>query len=170
MSTSFRLLVPCTLLDVCKCRPTFRQQYLESGKSKHCLYGTFFKEYSISFLMVCRLIDIALVLLKLSMPKVRGIIGISKIKLLNFSCAERVNTDNKFADAEELENSYENICMPEEFVYFYGSLFNFPQTKFLDINSDANLNYKKAKKLKFLYQMVIHTLHNSKQKTPTRHG
>ena len=41
--------------------------------------GTFFKEYSISFLMVCRLIDFAFVILELLMFKVCGIIGISKI-------------------------------------------------------------------------------------------
>ena len=49
-----------------------------------------FKEYSISFPMVCRLIDFALVVLKLLMFKVCGIIGISKIEFFNFSGTERV--------------------------------------------------------------------------------
>ena len=53
--------------------------------------GRFSKEYSISFLMVCRLIDSALAVLELSMFKVCGIIGISKIKFFNFSGNERVN-------------------------------------------------------------------------------
>ena len=44
----------------------------------------FFKEYSISFLMVCRLIDFALVALKLLMFKVDEIIGIPKIEFFNF--------------------------------------------------------------------------------------
>ena len=50
----------------------------------------FFKQYSISFLMVCRLIDFALVVLKLLMFKVCGIIGISKTEFFNFSGTERV--------------------------------------------------------------------------------
>ena len=54
---------------------------------------TYFKEYSISFLMVCRLIDFALVVLELLMFKVCGIIGISKIGYSNFSGNERVNFD-----------------------------------------------------------------------------
>ena len=45
----------------------------------------FFKEYSISFVKVCRLIDFALVVFKLLMFKVCGIIGISKIKFFIFS-------------------------------------------------------------------------------------
>ena len=53
--------------------------------------GTFFKKYSISFLMICRLIDFALVVLKLLMLKVCAIIGISKIGFFNFSGKERVN-------------------------------------------------------------------------------
>ena len=52
--------------------------------------ATFFKEYSTSFLMVCRLIDFALVVLKLLMFKVCEIIKISKIKFFNFLGTERV--------------------------------------------------------------------------------
>ena len=52
--------------------------------------ATLFKEYSTSFLMVCRLIDFALVVLKLLMFKVCVIIGISKIEIFNFSGTERV--------------------------------------------------------------------------------
>ena len=51
----------------------------------------FLKEYSTSFLMVCRLIDIALVVLKLLMFNVCEIIGISKIEFFNFLGNERVN-------------------------------------------------------------------------------
>ena len=54
------------------------------------LQGAFVKEYSISFLVVCRLINFALVILKLFMFKVDGIIGISKIEFFNFSGSERV--------------------------------------------------------------------------------
>ena len=49
----------------------------------------FLKEYSISFLMVCRLVDFALVILELLMFKVCGIIGISKIEFFNFSGNEK---------------------------------------------------------------------------------
>ena len=52
--------------------------------------STISKEYSISFLMVCRLIDIALVVLKLLMFKTCAILGISKINFLNFFGTERV--------------------------------------------------------------------------------
>ena len=49
------------------------------------------KEYSTSFPMVCRLIDFALVVLRLLMFKVCGIIRISKIEFFNFSGTEWVN-------------------------------------------------------------------------------
>ena len=49
-----------------------------------------FLEYSTSFLMVCRLIDFALVVLKLLMFKVCVIIGILKIEFFNFSGTESV--------------------------------------------------------------------------------
>ena len=52
---------PCAPLSGSQYRPTFGQQYLENGKNKHCLCQTFFKEYSASFLMICRLIDVTLV-------------------------------------------------------------------------------------------------------------
>ena len=55
-----------------------------------CLQERFFKEYSISFLMVGGFIDFALVVLKLLMFKFCGIIGVSKIELFNFSSTERV--------------------------------------------------------------------------------
>ena len=45
---------------------------------------SFFKEYLISFLMICRLIDFAIAF------KVCGIIGISKIVFFAFSGTERV--------------------------------------------------------------------------------
>ena len=52
--------------------------------------ATFSKEYSTSFLVVCRLINVALVVLKLLMFKVCVIIGISEIEIFNFSGTERV--------------------------------------------------------------------------------
>ena len=67
----------CAQLGGLQCRPTFGLQYIESGKSNHCIGRTLFKEYSTSFLMLCRLIDFALVALKLLMFKVSLIIGIS---------------------------------------------------------------------------------------------
>ena len=50
-----------------------------------------FNKYSTSFLMVCRLTDFALVVLKLLIFKVCAIIGILKIEFFNFSSTERVN-------------------------------------------------------------------------------
>ena len=51
----------------------------------------FFKEHLISFLIVCKLIDLALVVLKLLIFKFCGIIGISKIEFFNFSGNEKIN-------------------------------------------------------------------------------
>ena len=45
--------------------------------------------------MVCRLIDFALVVLKLLMFKVCGIIGISKSDFFNFFSTERVKQNQK---------------------------------------------------------------------------
>ena len=46
--------------------------------------------------MVCRLIDFALVVLKLLIFKVCVIIGISKIEFFNFSGTEKVKPENKW--------------------------------------------------------------------------
>ena len=54
-----------------------------------------FKQYLISFLMICRLIDFALLVLKLSMSKICRIIGISKIKFFHFSSTEMVKQNQK---------------------------------------------------------------------------
>ena len=43
--------------------PSFEQQYLGNGKTKHILYTMFFKEYSISFPVISRLKEFALVVL-----------------------------------------------------------------------------------------------------------
>ena len=86
---------PCASLGGSQYRSTFREQCLENGKSKNCLCQAFFKKYSTSFLMVCRLIEFALVVLKLLMFKVFAIIGISKIEFFNFSGTERVKQNQK---------------------------------------------------------------------------
>ena len=51
---------------------------------------TFYKEYSINFLMVYSLIDSVLVVLNLLRIKVCGIISVSIIEIFNFSVTERV--------------------------------------------------------------------------------
>ena len=40
----FNLVTPCNPLCGSQYRPTFEQQYLESGESKHCLHKNFFKK------------------------------------------------------------------------------------------------------------------------------
>ena len=50
----------------------------------------FFNEYLVTFLMASKLIDFALLPLKLLIFEVCGIIGISKIEFLTFSGTERV--------------------------------------------------------------------------------
>ena len=42
---------------------TFKQQHFENGESKHCLHSIIFEEYLISFVVVFKLIDFALVVL-----------------------------------------------------------------------------------------------------------
>ena len=54
-----------------------------------------FKEYSTRFFMVCRLIDFALVVLKLLIIKFCVVIGISKAEFFNFSGTERVKQNEK---------------------------------------------------------------------------
>ena len=53
--------------------------------------GTGFKKYSTSFLIVCRLIDIALAVLKLLMSKICVIIGISKSSFSIFPVLKGLN-------------------------------------------------------------------------------
>ena len=57
--------------------------------------STFFKEYSTRFLVVCRLIDFAVVVLKFLMFKVCVIIGISKTEFFRFSSTQRVKENQK---------------------------------------------------------------------------
>ena len=52
--------------------------------------------------MVCRLIDLALVVLKLLIFKVCGIIGVSKTEFLNFCGNERVKQNQK--NLKNIEN------------------------------------------------------------------
>ena len=59
------------------------------------LQKSFFKKYSISFLMTCRLIDLAPVILWLLMFKACENFGISKIEFLNFSGTERIKQNKK---------------------------------------------------------------------------
>ena len=55
----------------------------------------FLKEHSISFLMICRLIDFVLAVLQLLIFKVCEIIGNSKIEFFNSSSTERVKENKK---------------------------------------------------------------------------
>ena len=66
----------------------------KTGRVNIAFTETFFKEYSINFLMACKLIDFALVVFKLLIFKVCGIIGISKIEFYNFSGTERVKLNH----------------------------------------------------------------------------
>ena len=66
--------------------------------------GTFSKEYSSSFLRLWRLIDFAVVVLKLLMFKVCVIIGISKIEFFNFSGTERVKCNS-------ITKQYKNVWL-----------------------------------------------------------
>ena len=96
--------------------------------NKPCLRWTFFKEYSTSILMVSRLIEFALVVLKLLIFQVCVIIGISKIEFFNFSSTERVKKIKKIKSHskppkptyESLFKQYEQI--PKVFLVFTETL------------------------------------------------
>ena len=61
--------------------------------------STFFKEYSTRFLVVCRLIDFALVVLTFLIFKICVIIDISKTKFFRFSSTQRVKENQKNIEA-----------------------------------------------------------------------
>ena len=73
-----------------KTNPPSDSNILKTVRVNIAFAAPFFKEYPTSFLMLCRLIDFALVVLKLLMFKVCVIIGTSKIECFNFSGAVRV--------------------------------------------------------------------------------
>ena len=56
----------------------------------HIFLPNIFKEHFIRFLMLCKMIDFALGVLKLSMFKVFGMFDSLKIKLFNLPSSERV--------------------------------------------------------------------------------
>ena len=87
---SINTFAPCDTLCESLYRLTYKQQYLKNFESNHCFYRTFYKDHSISFLMISRLMDFALVVLWLLVFKVCGIMGISKVVLFNFFGTERV--------------------------------------------------------------------------------
>ena len=78
--------------------------------------------------------------------------------------------DDKFGDANESEHSWENISIPEEFVYFFSTLFKLPQTKLFnqyDPNHESNdFKDRKVTKLKALYQIMFYMVHNGTHKIP----
>ena len=90
-------------------------------------------QYSISFLMVCRLIDFALAILELLMFKVCGIITISKIEFFNFSVNERVKGTLFVAEfwswtkVEMIERKERNHFEPKDIATFL-RLNEYPKT------------------------------------------
>ena len=81
------------LLPVTRCADhntylPMEKQYLENDKNKHYLLIFFFKGYSISFLMIFRLIDVRLVVLYLLIFKMSGITETLKNVFFNFSGTE----------------------------------------------------------------------------------
>ena len=70
---------------------------------------------------------------------------------------------NKFCDAEELKNSWNNTHMPQELVYFLSHLFNIPQSYLCNYQVNAyniedddgiDLTKRKVMKIKSLYQIL----------------
>ena len=76
-------------------RPTFRQQYLQKGKSKHYLCLNRFHRILNQTCNGIQLIDFALVALKLLIFKVCVITGISQIGTFNFFGIERIKQNQK---------------------------------------------------------------------------
>ena len=73
----------------------FEEQYQQSDDSKHCLGIVFLKGCLMSFLMISRLIDFALMILQLFMLKVCAIIEVTNIDFFNYSRTERIKQNQK---------------------------------------------------------------------------
>ena len=76
---NFNPFAPCHPLAGWYHRFNFGQQYLKKQRRKYDIYRRFLKEYSLRFLMVCRLMKFELAAVKLLIFKACAIIGISKI-------------------------------------------------------------------------------------------
>ena len=83
---------------------------------------------------------------------------------------------NKFCDAEELKNSWNNVHMPHELIYFFSHLFNIPQSYLCNYQVNAydmeddddvpDVIKRKVMKIKSPYQILYYNLHSGKEKTP----
>ena len=87
--------------------------------------------------------------------------------------------NDRFCDAKDLEDSWENTKIPEPLLRFFGSLFNFQQEKFyVDSKQDqtdnedekphanSNVSDEKRRKINSLFQIMFYMLHNGCKKTP----
>ena len=81
---------------------------------------------------------------------------------------------NKFCDAEELKNSWNNVRMPNELIYFFSHLFNIPQSYLCNYQVNAydmeddddvpDVIKRKVMKIKSPYQILYYNLHSGKEK------
>ena len=81
---------------------------------------------------------------------------------------------NKFCDAEELKNSWNNAHMPHELIFFFSHLFNIPQLYLCNYQVNAydmeddddvpDVSKRKIMKIKSPYQILYYNLHSGKEK------
>ena len=85
------------------------------------------------------------------------------------------NLKNKFCDAKNLKNSWNNAYMPHKLIYFSSYFFNIPQSYLCsyqvdpyNMKNDDELDFAKRKvmKIKSLYQILYYNLHREKKKRP----
>ena len=85
------------------------------------------------------------------------------------------NLKNKFCDAKNLKNSWNNAYMPHKLIYFSSYFFNIPQSYLCsyqvdpyNIKDDDELDFAKRKvmKIKSLCQILYYNLHGEKKKRP----
>ena len=93
--------------------------------------------------------------------------------------------NEKFCDAEELKESWDNKSMPDEFLTFFAELFNIKKTSLIpdidrnpellddadDEKGDEKFKNSKTEQLKILkisslFQIMYCNLHNGRQSTP----
>ena len=126
----------------------------------------FFKEYSISFLMLCRLINFALAVLILLMFKVCGIIGISKSRLSNFPVLKQLKKKKKTFKDHSKPPKLVSQSLFKEFQQIL-NIFFFTETLTLllpvphwagdstDLPSDSNISSKRCPQKKFFKEYSI---------------
>ena len=84
------------------------------------------------------------------------------------------NLKNKFCDAKNLKNSWNNAYVSHKLIYFSSYVFNIPQSylcsyqvdpyNIKDDDNELDFSKRKVMKIKSLYQILYYNLHGEKKK------